>query len=264
MVDLGTHSLHIRCVGQGRPVVVIDAGHGDEASAWYAFQDQLAAEARVCTYDRAGYGRSEPWPISRHSRHEAAELKLLLGNAGLDGPYLLVGHSLGGLNAQVFAGEYPDLVAGMVLLDPPPLDFVTGKAFPDLQKMLAEQVAQLQADAERAARASSAAGKAHAAYLGAIADELRMLVTESGAQAAAVGSFGDTPLVVLASGRPNAAFGDQAEPYQQFWIEQSRTLAAKSTRGSFVLIPESGHRLHEDAPEQVFEAVREVLRQVRE
>ena len=121
LVDLGTHSLHIRCVGRGAPAVVIDTGHGDEAYTWYAIQDQLAEETRVCTYDRAGYGRSEPGPMPRHSR-QAAELKLLLENAGIEGPYLLVGHSLGGLNAQVFAGDYPDLVAGLVLVDPPPMD----------------------------------------------------------------------------------------------------------------------------------------------
>ena len=90
-----------------------------------------------------------------------------------------------------------------------------------------------------------------------------MLTTESGEQAAAIESFGDTPLIVLAAGKPNPAFGEQAEAFQEFWIEQNRALADKSAQGTFVLVPESGHRLHEDAPERVVEAVREVLDRAR-
>lgn len=144
-VDLGTHSLHIRCVGRGAPAVVIDTGHGDVAAKWCLIQDQLAGDARVCTYDRAGYGRSEPGPMPRHSRRAASELKLLLETAGVPRPYVLVGHSLGGLNAQVFAGAYPERVAGLVLVDPPPVDFATGKAFPQLYQMLTGQAAELAA-----------------------------------------------------------------------------------------------------------------------
>jgi pimeloyl-ACP methyl ester carboxylesterase len=196
--------------------------------------------------------------MPRHSRREADELKLLLKEAGVKGPYLLVGHSLGGLNAQVFAGDYPDLVAGLALVDPPPLDFATGKAFPDLYQMLTGQAAELAETAELAARSTDPQAKSKADYIAAIASELQMFA-ESAGQAAAVESFGDTPLVVLAAGRPNPAFGDQADAYQQFWIEQNRALARKSTRGTFGLIPESGHHLHKDAPGQVVEAIRRVL-----
>jgi pimeloyl-ACP methyl ester carboxylesterase len=263
MIDLGTHSLHIRCVGRGAPAVVFDTGHGDVVAKWYDIQDQLAEDSRVCTYDRAGYGRSEPGPVPRHSRQAATELKLLLEKARVKGPYLLVGHSMGGMNAQVFAGAYPDLVAGLVLVDPPPIDFVTGKAFPDLYQMLTGQVTELAAAAKQTARATDPEAKAKANYLTAIASELSMFVSESADQAVAVDSFGDTPLLVLAAGRPNPAFGEQAEAFQEFWIEQSRELATKSVDGTFVLVPESGHLLYEDAPDRVVEAVRQVLEHVR-
>jgi len=262
LVDVGTHSLHIRCVGRGAPAIVIDTGHGDLADKWYVIQDQLAADSRVCTYDRAGYGRSEPGPMPRHSRREAGELKLLLGNAGVKGPYLLVGHSLGGLNAQVFAGAYPDLVAGLVLVDPPPIQFASGEAFADLHQMLTGQAAELAAAAEQVARSTDPQVKAKAGYAAAIASELQTF-SESADQAAAVESFGDTPLVVIAAGRPNPAFGEQAEAFQQFWIEQNHALAKKSVNGEFVLVAESGHLFYEDAPEQVVKAIRRVLNRVR-
>jgi len=262
LVDLGTHSLHIRCVGHGVPAIVIDTGHGDVAAKWYAIQDQLVADSRVCTYDRAGYGRSEPGPMPRHSRREADELKLLLGKAGVEAPYLLVGHSLGGLNAQVFAGETPDLVAGLVLVDPPPIDFATGRAFPDLYQLLTGQASELVAMAEQAAQSTDPQVKAQAGYAAAIASELQTFAT-SADQAAAVESFGDTPLVVVAAGRPNPAFGEQADAFQQFWIEQNRALASKAAGGEFALVAESGHLLYEDAPGRVVEAIRHVLDRAR-
>lgn len=268
MVDLGTHSLHIRCVGRGRPAIVIDTGHGDVAAKWHEVQDQLAAKSRVCTYDRAGYGRSEPGPLPRHSRQAASELKRLLEKGGVEGPYVLVGHSLGGLNAQVFAGAYPELVAGLVLVDPPPLGFIapTGSqepAFPGLRQMAVDQAAELSATAQRAQASTDPAAKGQADYLAAIASELTMFLSESAEQAAGIESFGDLPLTVVAAGRPNPAFGEQAEAFQQFWIEQSRGLAHKSTDGAFVLAAESSHQVHEDAPEQVVEAVLQVLERAR-
>jgi len=100
LVNIGTHSLHIRCTGKGTPVVVIDTGVGDTSERWTPMQAQIAQITRVCTYDRAGYGASEPGPLPRHSQRLADELQHLLENAGIKGPYVLVGHSLGGLTMQ--------------------------------------------------------------------------------------------------------------------------------------------------------------------
>ena len=263
MVDIGSHSLHIRCIGRGEPVVVIDTGIGDLAEKWHGVQDQLAQDSRVCTYDRAGYGQSEPGPTPRHSQRVASELKLLLEKAGVEGPYVLVGHSLGGLNLQVFASQYPALVAGLVLIDPPPLDFITGKAFPDLYQMAAQQGPELSAAAEHARQSADAEERAKASYLEAVASEHQMFTTETAEQVVAIASFGDMPLIVMAAGKPNPAFGDAAEAFQAFWIEQSRALAAKSANGRFILVEESGHHLEEDAPDAIFRAVREMVAQIR-
>jgi pimeloyl-ACP methyl ester carboxylesterase len=272
MVDIGTHSLHIRCTGTGSPVVVIDTGVGDTSERWQSFQTQVvqvAQSARVCTYDRAGYGASEPGPLPRHSQRAADELKQLLENAGVGGPYVLVGHSLGGLNAQVFADRYPDLVAGLILLDPPPLPFITGQAFPEaveftaLYQMLKQQTAEFQQMAEAARQSSDAEAQAQADYLEAVASEYAALIAESASQVAAIASFGDMPLVVVGSGKPNPAFGEQAEGFQQFWIEQNRELTTKSTNGTFVLAQESSHALQKDAPDLVLDAISQMVEQLR-
>jgi pimeloyl-ACP methyl ester carboxylesterase len=118
MIDVGGHSLYINCVGTGTPTVVIDAGWGDSSGAWSSWvQPGVARTTRVCTYDRAGMGYSEPGPLPRTAERFADELHTLLSGAGVPGPYVLVGHSLGGLPVRVFAHEYAVEVAGVVLIE---------------------------------------------------------------------------------------------------------------------------------------------------
>jgi len=259
IVSIGTHSLHIRCLGQGSPTVVIDTGMGDTLEHWDDFQSQVAQFTPVCTYDRAGYGSSEPGPMPRDSQRLADELQQLLENAGVEGPYVLVGHSLGGLTLQVFADRYPDLVAGLILLDPSPLAFITGQVFLELYQMLAGQAVELQNTAEAARQSTDDEAQAKADYLAAIASEHAALIAESAAQVAAIESFGDLPLIVIGSSIPNPAFGPDAEAFQQFWIEQNQERATKSTNGRFVLAEKSSHYIHEDMPNLVVEAIREMV-----
>ena len=118
MIDVGGHSLHINCVGAGTPTVVIEAGLGDSSISWSSWVQPAAAKTtRVCTYDRAGMGYSESGPLPRTAERFAQELHTLLVRADVPGPYVLVGHSLGGLLVRVFAHEYPSDAVGVVLID---------------------------------------------------------------------------------------------------------------------------------------------------
>src|SRR5688572_2906899 len=118
LVDVGGYRLHINCVGTGSPTVVIDAGWGDWSAVWSSWVQPAAAQTtRVCTYDRAGYGYSEAGPLPRTSERFAQELHTLLQEAQVPGPYVLVGHSLGGALVRVFAQQYAAEVAGVVLID---------------------------------------------------------------------------------------------------------------------------------------------------
>jgi pimeloyl-ACP methyl ester carboxylesterase len=119
MVDVGGHLLHINCSGAGTPLVVFDAGLGDSNLVWATVQEQLAATTRVCSYDRAGVGWSEPGPKPRTFLRAAEELHTLLANTGEIGPFVLVGHSAGVNTIRLFAQTYPEQVAGLVLIEPP-------------------------------------------------------------------------------------------------------------------------------------------------
>jgi pimeloyl-ACP methyl ester carboxylesterase len=188
---------------------------------------------------------------------------MLLEKARVPGPYVLVGHSLGGLNMQVFASQHPNLVAGAVLLDPPPLGFITGERFPELYQMAEQESAGLLAAAEQARGATDPEEKAKASFHQTLASEHAMMTAESGEQVVAIESFGDMPLMVLASGKPNPAFGDSAEAFQQYWNQQNQALATKSANGTYILAEESGHHLYADAPDLVLDAVRQVVQEAR-
>jgi pimeloyl-ACP methyl ester carboxylesterase len=117
MVDVGGYGLHINCTGQGSPTVILDAGSGLFSAQWVRVQRQVSDTTHVCAYDRAGMGWSEMGPDPRDAQQITSELHTLLSKAGIEGPYVLVGHSFGGMYMQTYAARYPEEVAGVALVD---------------------------------------------------------------------------------------------------------------------------------------------------
>ena len=117
LVDAGGFRLHLNCTGKSGPTVVLIAGSGDFSFDWGLVQPDVSRFSRVCSYDRAGLAWSDPGPTPRTMRQDASELHTLLKAARMEAPYVLVGHSIGGLIARVYAEQYADEVAGMVLVD---------------------------------------------------------------------------------------------------------------------------------------------------
>jgi pimeloyl-ACP methyl ester carboxylesterase len=122
LVDVGDHRLRINCTGEGSPTVVLESGLGDASFYWARISEAVASTTTVCVYDRAGRGWSESAPKPQDGLAIAADLHTLLAKSGNAAPYILVGHSSGGVYVRIFAAEYPDDVVGMVLLDSQPVD----------------------------------------------------------------------------------------------------------------------------------------------
>src|SRR5512138_2403843 len=117
LIDVGGFKMHIYCIGEGSPTIILDHVGGGSSVDWALIQPKLAEHTRVCAYDRAGYGWSDYNPAPRTLEQQAHELHGLLEGANEKGPYIYVGHSYGARVARVFAEKYPQDVVGMVLMD---------------------------------------------------------------------------------------------------------------------------------------------------
>jgi pimeloyl-ACP methyl ester carboxylesterase len=273
LVDLGAHRLWLSCDGQGSPTIFVEVGGGSNGSDWWNAVAELRRDTRVCIYSRAGYPRSDAGPMPRDAGREADEAAALIEIARVERPFLLVAHSLGAMNALVLASRHPDWLAGMVLLDPPPLSWMAGRTFTNIRDDLVaniarmrERAAQLRALSDSAASTRAAAtGVQRAAATEALASEMEAMFSETSRLVSAIRSLGDLPVTVVAGGRPNPrAYGADAEAFTRAWGDEGRTLAALTTRGNFVLIAESGHNLPVEAADRVLAIVRDALRCARE
>jgi pimeloyl-ACP methyl ester carboxylesterase len=213
-VDIGGYLLKINCTGNGSPTVILEAGLGDVSIEWSRVQPEIAKFARVCSYDRAGYGSSDAGPMPRTSQQIAKELHTLLQNAREAPPYLLVGHSFGGYNVRVFNGNYPDEVTGIVLVDSTQEDQYELSS-PAWGKFYSSELRRQKRQAmwapvfvdlgvARWMHGARLSGNAYlilqSKYLRARASELEAIKT-SAEQARAAGNISDKPLIVLTGGK---------------------------------------------------------------
>jgi pimeloyl-ACP methyl ester carboxylesterase len=286
MVDVGDYSLHLYCTGEGgAPTVVMDSGLGGTVLDWQLVQPEVAKFMRVCTYDRAGMGWSDPGAQPRTSQQIVKELHTLLGNARVQGPYVLVGHSFGGTNMQVYDNQYSDEVAGIVLVDSALEDeeavTLTRSLQPSpvLLKILAtigvtrlpytlggEAPGQTSPDLldEQAAISS------HRKDAFAVADETSSLEESFDENRAAPMSLGDKPLIVLTAGPlPSEVLTshdlsqEQAHQMDELHSESQIDLTLRSQNAKQVIVEDSGHYIHVEHPDLVKDAIRQVVEAAR-
>lgn len=244
---MGDIALRIHCVGEGTPVVVFDAGLGNDGTIWRQVQPEVGKLSRACVYDRAGLGSSDsPTTLPHGNRQMARELYQLLKNAGQPAPYVLVGHSMGGMNIRLFADEHSDEVAGMVLVD------AVGEDQPSRFWALlpAEHLAQF-----RIGVGKIEPGLDYDTFVASFAD-LR----------ASRGSMGDKPLVVLTHGKESREPGmspELAAQLAQAWREMQSELPALSSDSLHFVGRNSGHFIQMDEPRLVSAAVGAVVDAVR-
>lgn len=284
-------AIHLICMGQGSPTVVMTAGLGDWSGAWRKVQPQIARDTRACAWDRAGFGFSGPSPERQDLPHTTADLEAALKAAGIAGPYVIVGHSMGGYESLAFADRHRAETVGMVLVDPstPGQDAMFQRTAPHLKAFVdtlyAQAIAQIRAcagktsegcDADqadypellRAAMALYAADPARAATEASLYEAF----PEATAQAVnPARNFGDMPLVVLSAMNTQADLppGAPAEAMAELpgfmaeLVHDRDGLAALSSRGVNRKVEGSSHYIQMQKPEVVVAAVREVVAAAR-
>lgn len=265
LLDVGGFKLHLDCVGLGSPTVVLDAGLGGSADDWSKVQPLVRQTTRACTYDRAGYGWSDPGPAPRTSGRIASELRTLLARAKVPPPYIVVGHSFGGYNARLFSSFYPHDTAGLVLVDSPHeaqvpnlfqhqiIHLIDPHGL--LQQLWTPELARVLSSVELGAIAPLLGLKAKT--LQAILGELAAF-KESGEELSASTINPDLPLVVIMHGLRvlPSGLGDQME---REWLELLRHLARRQRHGRFVIAEKSAHLVPLEQPELVAEEIRNLV-----
>ena len=282
MVEVDGHQMHLDCRGEGSTTVVLDAGLGDSASTWALVQPEVAKFTRVCSYDRPGLGWSEKSSGARDTRHVAAQLKDLLLQAHIPGPYLLVGHSFGGYNQLVFQSLYPDQVVGIVLVDSSHPDQGDRLPGPSMEQYAAEMHWKALAapfglqrlmgwcrddytfpnapQAWKQVAPVSIALDCRSSVFPATYDEF-LAFRESGRQVAAVTTLHALPLIVL-SHDPQVGIGfppESAAEGEKQWDAMQEELRALSTNSKRVIARTSMHYVESYRAELVIQAIREVF-----
>jgi pimeloyl-ACP methyl ester carboxylesterase len=253
LVDVGGHRLYLHCEGSGSPTVVLEAGLGDGSSAWKTIAPAVARQTRVCTYDRAGLGRSENASGSQNGIQKATDLHTLLNRAGEPGPYVLAGHSLGGAYVLGFAEQFPAQVAGVVLVDsmsPDQFTRVSGYArfYDGLRRVsgLLPSAARLGAGRIFGYGAREARG---------FRDDVAEVPSALN-HAQALKTIGGKPLVVITAGKGQ----------QDGWASAQDDLATLSTNSVHRVVPSATHTsLVDDRADAAVSsrAIRDVVQSVR-
>lgn len=291
LVDVGGHRLHIYTAGQGSPTVVFESGGAGWSLDWYPVLTEVAKFTRACTYDRAGFGWSEAGPNPRTSQQIIEELHALLVNAAIQPPFVMVGASFGGHTARLYASRYPAEVAGIILLDArhEDIDAKMPPAWNKLQKN-GRGMYQFMLAASRIGLLNIlgklAGEKAAPPFVQELPDEIRSLylpvgfqpkyfeanlaelaaAAESDRHLRATGAFGNLPLTVIRHGIPDlfermpAAQADKAE---EVWQALQSELSKLSTNSHLLVAEQSGHRIQNDQPDLVVDAIRQMVASIR-
>jgi pimeloyl-ACP methyl ester carboxylesterase len=284
LVEVGGRRAHLWLAGDGVTTVVVVAALGSPGLEWAQIQRALVSDTAVVLYDRAGLGWSDPGPRPRSAGRIADELHQILEAAGVPAPYLLVGHSLGGLVVRLYGARHPDAVAGLVLVDPTPEDYqrrigrlnwrssIPGFWLRALQlqlqplglRRLASDLGLSRGPGRAAARGYppdlQAAGLALAltsAHRRTVVQELLALArsaTEARVQAA---TLGEVPVTVLSG-------GERGRPHwYPTWAAMQEELARRlSTPSHHVVAGHTGHHVHLDDPSLVVRVIRQQLTQL--
>jgi pimeloyl-ACP methyl ester carboxylesterase len=246
LVDIGGRKLYLECVGSGSPTVVLEAGFGAPSKTWVDVEETLGRTTRTCSYDRAGLGSSLAMPGVHDAADEIRDLEKLLAAAKIAPPYVLVGHSYGGLLVRLFAQAHPDDTAGVVLVD---------------------SMGRDQTPREMAVWPRTVAAQDRRNYAQPVIDGVDLRAGERAA--APIRTLGDTPLAVVTAGRHEAGMDQLPRGLRtrldRLWTTMQDELAALSPDHVHVVALRSDHFVQrlDGQPAVVVRAVRTVVQAAR-
>ncbi|WP_259418097.1 alpha/beta fold hydrolase [Bacillus toyonensis] len=236
-LDIGGIELYYELLGINNegPTLVFDSGYGATLESWNSIRDDISKFSKMFIYDRAGIGQSGTNDRPRHSQQSVENLRILLHKAGIKPPYVLVGHSLGGLNTRLFASIYPEEVVGVVLLDSTHED--QNRILPSLFTKEVQEAYYSQFTLEGSF------------------DEIE----ESLEQVRNSKPLGNIPLIVVTGG---------LQPFHTVesmtaWMKFQRELANLSTNKKHIIVEDAGHTIHIDKPQVIVEVIRDILDMVK-
>ncbi len=255
LFTVGDRQIYLSCSGSGSPTVILESGANDPAAPWFAIERAVAPLTRVCSYDRANTvgGASDPAPIPRTVGDSVADLHALLQEANVPGPYVLVGHSIGGLIGRLYASTFPEEVAGLVLVDASHEEQVSrleALVSPEQWAAYAEMLDQI-INAEGIDFEASFA-EVREARVTAPLRPMPLVVVSAGAE--------DDPSLIPTFYPP----GWPVEATAQLWQELQADMARLVPDGQHVIAERSGHYVHQSEPELVVEAIADVVEAVRD
>jgi pimeloyl-ACP methyl ester carboxylesterase len=262
LVDIGGYRLHLWCTGDGAPAVILDAGLGGTSAGWGFVQPDVARFTRVCSYDRAGMGYSDSGPSPRTARRIAKELAELLAGSGIAGPVVLVGESIAGFNARMFASDHPEHAAGLVLVDASHEDdahevpgiarFVPLLSTIGVFRLLGVSFGQPIESLAPSVRQYARATMFRASGYQAAADEI-IHIRETISEVKSSRRRLTTPVLVVTG----------AGGADENWRRLQQDQASLSERGCLITAQQSGHVVAIDQPQVVVDAIRTVVEIVR-
>ena len=262
LVDIGGYRLHLWCTGDGAPAVILDTGLGGSSAGWGFVQPEVARFTRVCSYDRAGMGYSDPGPSPRTARRIASELAELLARSGIAGPVVLVGASIAGFDVRVFASDHPERAAGLVLVDasheddahevPRMARFVPLLSTIGVLRLFGVSFGQSIESLAPSVRQFAQATRFRAAGYQAAADEI-IHIRESAEEVRSSRRKLTIPVLVVTGARGA----------DENWRRLQQDQASLSERGCLIIAQQSGHVVAVDQPEIVVDAIRIVVETAR-
>jgi pimeloyl-ACP methyl ester carboxylesterase len=281
-VDIGGRALNIHCTGDGSPTVVFVSGRTAPGYVWTPTQRGVSAFTRACWYDRADLGWSDAGPDPAWGDAAARDLHLLVRNAGLRRPLVLVGHSFGGHVIRLYHHAYPGEVSGMVFADAALEDAGTIRGMPHRDRppiprsvirglsMVLGRLGMMRVMASDpgpppkhwTAEEWDVLARLRRQRKGLLADAKVGPGHASDDLVRSAAGLEDMPLIVLTQGKPSSP-SSAAPDVLPAWVELQRRFAERSRRGRQVLVPDSGHGMPEEAPDAVIGAVRAMVATVR-